>query len=182
MLYVCSLREMPLHAEALRPEALVSLVPADLQPPRPAGIAAGRHLRLSVDDVDAPGPGMVAPAREHVEELVAFVERLDAEASVLLHCQAGISRSTAAALVAMVLEGAGHEHEAAAHLRRAAPHAVPNRRIVALADEVLGRGGRLLAARDAMEPPHLLLEAPLVELPRRLPAAGRRARPAHTPS
>jgi hypothetical protein len=60
--------------------------------------------------------------------------------------------------------------EAAEQLRRAAPHAYPNRRMIALADQLLQCDGRLIAAREAMGPPRLpltrlSLSGPLVQLP-----------------
>ena len=58
----------------------------------------------------------------------------------------------------------GREMEAARSLRRAAPHAQPNRRIVTLADRILGREGRLVAARQAMGPATPAYEGPLVTL------------------
>jgi hypothetical protein len=52
----------------------------------------------------------------------------------------------------MVLDGEGREAEAAQHMRRLVPHASPNRRIIALADRLLKRDGRLIAARAEMGP------------------------------
>ena len=42
------------------------------------------------------------------------------------------------------------EHAIARAMRRAAPHAYPNRRIVALADDMLGRRGKMVDAVEAM--------------------------------
>jgi predicted protein tyrosine phosphatase len=84
---------------------------------------------------------------------------------LLVHCYAGVSRSMAAALIALSLEDDRREMEAARILRAAAPHAHPNARIVALADRLLGRQGRLVAANQAMGPATPVVEGPLVELP-----------------
>jgi len=84
---------------------------------------------------------------------------------MLIHCMAGISRSMAAALIALVTKAGGREKEAAEQIRRAAPHAYPNRRMVALADGLLRCEGRLVDAREAMGPPRLTFAGPLVELP-----------------
>ncbi len=70
----------------------------------------------------------------------------------------------AAALIALSLENDGREMEAARLLRAAAPHAQPNARMVALADRLLGRQGRLVAAKEAMGPATLVFEGPLVKL------------------
>ena len=87
------------------------------------------------------------------------------EGALLVHCVAGISRSMAVALIALVIKAGGREREAAEVLRQAAPHAWPNTRMVALADRILGCEGRLIAAREAMGPATLTLPTPLVQLP-----------------
>lgn len=166
MVCVCGLQGLARCAAALRPSGLVSLVTAFEQPPTPTGLEPGRHFRLEIDDITEPLDGFVAPERHHVAGLVDFLGGWDREAPLLIHCAAGISRSTAAALTALCLHSDGEdEAELARHLRRAAPHASPNRRIVALADELMGRGGRLVAAVEAMGPAEPALEGPLVRLP-----------------
>jgi predicted protein tyrosine phosphatase len=71
----------------------------------------------------------------------------------------------AAALITLVVKAPGRELEAARLVRSAARHAWPNRRMIAVADELLGCGGRLIEAREAMGPADLLPLAPLVRLP-----------------
>lgn len=164
MLYVCSLHEMPYHARALRPEYLISLVQPEFQPPTPADVPPERHLRIEVHDISEQAEGVVAPEEEHVRELIDFLRRRNASERVLMHCYAGVSRSMAAALIGLVLDVQGKELEAALRLRAAAPHALPNARIIALADRILERQGRLVAARVAMGPASLTIETPLVEL------------------
>ena len=165
MICVCSLAEMSMHARALRPTHLVSLVAPHELPETPAGIAPERHLRISVDDISEPMAGAVLPEIEHVSTLIEFLQTWDGQAPLLIHCVAGISRSMAAALTALVLRAEGREAEGARLLRQEAPHAMPNHRIVALADQLLGRQGRLIAARDAMGPARLMVTGPLVTLP-----------------
>jgi predicted protein tyrosine phosphatase len=165
VLFVCNLLEMPDHVRALRPDFLVSLLPPREPPARPAGMPTARPLRVEIDDVCEGRDGVICPGETHVAELVGFLARRAPRETVLLHCWAGISRSTAAALVALVLESRGREREAADRLRAAAPHAQPNRRVVELADRLLGREGRLVAALDAMGPAEPVDLAPLVRLP-----------------
>jgi predicted protein tyrosine phosphatase len=107
--------------------------------------------------------GYVAPGEAHVDRLLGFVDgwwRGHGTASPLVvHCWAGISRSTAAAFItACAIHPGEDEDDLARELRRLSPSATPNLRLVALADRKLGRDGRMVAAierigrgRDAFE-------------------------------
>ena len=78
-------------------------------------------------------------------EYLAFMERWDRAAPVVVHCYAGISRSTAAAFSALCAARPDLDEEVIAlRLRARSPEATPNARIVALADEILGRSGRMV--------------------------------------
>ena len=166
MIYICNLQELQGHARVLGPTHLASLVSAQEQPPTPHGMPAEHHLKLVVHDISAPLPGYILAGEDHIDELVTFLGAWQPDdGPLLIHCMAGISRSTAAALIALVVKAQGREMEAARHLRQAAPHAQPNRRLIALADQRLGCQGRLIAAREIMGPPRLAFSGPLVSLP-----------------
>lgn len=164
MIYVCSLAQLAQCAAELRPGYLVSLVGPAEQPETPPPLRPERHHRVEIDDISEPLEGLRLPDERHVAELIAFLDARERTEAVLFHCMAGVSRSTAAALVALALDAEGREDEAAERLYAAAPHAHPNRRIVALADRLLGRGGRLIAAREAMGPWTPLPSAPLTAI------------------
>ncbi len=164
MIYISNLEELATNASRIKPSHLVSLTEAEQQPPTPKDVPAARHLRVEIHDILEPEPGCVHPDDHHIRRLVAFIETWDATEPLLVHCIAGVSRSTAAALIALTLRSSLTEAEAATYLRAAAPHAQPNRRMIALADQVLERQGRLLAARDAMSPAKLTMRGPLVGL------------------
>ena len=103
------------------------------------------------------------PGWAHIEELIDFLHDWPADESLMVHCYAGVSRSTATALIAHFMK-CGDEVASADALRVAAPHASPNRLIIALADDILGCGGRLIEAREAMGLGEPVAEGPLVEL------------------
>ena len=70
---------------------------------------------------------------------------------MVIHCWAGISRSTAAALISLcALNPRCAEHLIARRLREASPTAYPNRLMIRLADAALGRKGRMVAAVEAI--------------------------------
>jgi predicted protein tyrosine phosphatase len=113
----------------------------------PAGIAPGRHLKLFFHDIIQDMEGHVPPRARDAETLIRFLEEWDRANPMLIHCWAGISRSTAAAYVATCLfRPSTDEEELAWDLRRASPSATPNRLIVTLADQALGRDGRMVKA------------------------------------
>jgi predicted protein tyrosine phosphatase len=171
-IFVCSLEAMPWHVRSLRPGRLVSLLPAREQPPTPPRIPPSFHHRVEIDDVTEALAEHVLPEREHVEALIDFLLDWRDPRPLLVHCMAGISRSMAAALIAMAAHSPGREMEAARTMRCLAPHAHPNRRMIALADELLGCAGRLVEAREAMGPSQPLAVGPLVRLSRIARASG----------
>lgn len=168
LVYVCPLSLVPFAVQRHSPSHLVTLLDPEVAVKTPAGIAADRHLRLGMHDVSSHRMDLTHPAAEHVEQLLAFVQQWDHQSPLLIHCFAGISRSTAAAFVTMCsFNQPGHEHEIAWALRVRAPHAQPNRMIVALADELLGRRGRMVRAIDAIGPGQPAFEGDIFSVPLR---------------
>jgi predicted protein tyrosine phosphatase len=143
-LHVCSLAFIAETVARTGARSLVTLLSPGTEVERPAGIAPGRHLYLAVSDIVEPLPGQVLPDPAHLEELLGFVRIWDRADPMLIHCFAGVSRSTAAAYIAACALAPGRDEFAIARaLRAASPTASPNARMVALADEALGRGGRM---------------------------------------
>lgn len=152
MIYVCPLSQLEQSVWRLGPSHLVSLLdPHSMIDPHPS-LHPARHLRLSVNDIAEPRDGMIQPGAEHITQLLTFIEQWDQTAPLLIHCWAGISRSTAAAFIALCHLNDGAEHNAARLMRARARHAQPNKRLVALADGLMGRDGRMIEAVAAMGP------------------------------
>jgi predicted protein tyrosine phosphatase len=150
-LIVTPLGRLPQVIAERAPSHLITLLsPAELIA-TPAGIAPERHLRLGVHDIESPVHGSVAPDAAMVERIFEFALRWDETSPMVVHCWAGISRSTATAF-AIACERNPHADEfaIAQALRRASPTALPNRRIVGIADDILDRRGRMLDAVEAM--------------------------------
>jgi predicted protein tyrosine phosphatase len=81
-------------------------------------------------------------------------------APLVIHCYAGISRSTAAAFTSVcALNPERSEHEIALALRKASPTAQPNVRIITLADKILARNGRMIEAVAKISPSVPALQA-----------------------
>jgi len=153
MIHVCSLVRLHATVEETGARHVVSLMKDMELVRRPLTIADENHLRLAMDDISAPLDGYTAPAEEHLAELLAFVRGWDRAAPMVIHCYAGVSRSTAGAFVsACALNPKRAEAAIAGDIRRRSPTATPNIRIVAIADRMLGRKGRMVAAIEAIGP------------------------------
>jgi predicted protein tyrosine phosphatase len=145
---VCPLSQVRRQISARGPSHVVSLL--DPHTPFPEAFDR-RHLKVGVHDITEDMQGWTAPGRNHLSDILDFIGTWEREAPILIHCYAGISRSTATAFVtACVHNPAADEEEIAWTLRRASAIAWPNRRIVALADAELGRGGRMVRAIEAI--------------------------------
>jgi predicted protein tyrosine phosphatase len=147
MIHVCSLSRLHQTVEETGARHVVTLLRDVHLVTRPHSIAADRHLVLGMDDIPEPADGYIAPCEDHVAKLIAFARGWDRSAPLVIHCYAGISRSTAGAFVtACALNPARTERAIAQALRHRSATAAPNRRIVSIADDLLGRNGRMVDA------------------------------------
>jgi predicted protein tyrosine phosphatase len=147
MIHVCSLALLRKTVEDTGARHIVSVISDEASVDRPHAVTAENHLRLRLHDISEPLDGHVLPEEEHVADLLRFVRRWDRSAPLVVHCYAGISRSTASAFTTVcALNPHRDEESIALALRRASPTATPNIRIVSLADRLLGREGRMIAA------------------------------------
>jgi predicted protein tyrosine phosphatase len=151
MIHVCSLARLHDTVEETGARHVVTLLGDEANVVRPACVPAENHLWLRMHDIAAPMDGYITPEANHIERLVGFVRGWDRTTPMVVHCFAGISRSTAAAFVAVcALNPQRREHDIAWALRRASPTALPNLRIVQFADRTLARDGRMVAAIEAI--------------------------------
>jgi predicted protein tyrosine phosphatase len=146
-LHVCSLPRLHDTVTSCGASHVVSLLTSGTAVARPDAVLPEHHLVIGLSDIVSPLDGHVLPATEHVETLLAFARSWPRERPVVFHCWAGISRSTAAAFItACALAPARSEAAIALSLRAASPSATPNALMVSLADDLLGRGGRMVDA------------------------------------
>jgi predicted protein tyrosine phosphatase len=172
-LTICGLDELDGH-RGRRVTHVLSIL--DPEWPEPVAFQAfDPHFRATLRFHDAiePDPGLVLPQKADVEAILAFGREAGEEPRLLIHCHAGISRSTAAML--MILAQA-HPHERedviAERLIEIRRQAWPNSRMIGFADELLDRGGRLLAATGSIYARQLETRPELGDIMRR----GNRAR------
>lgn len=150
-IHVCPLSRLDATVTGTGARHVVTLINIGTPMTRPTLVTAENHLFLGMNDIVEPAEGHVPPDLDHLEKLLGFVGRWDRGAPLVIHCFAGVSRSTAAAYVAAcALDPKRDEMEAALALRAASPTATPNALIVALADAHLGREGRMSKAIRAI--------------------------------
>jgi predicted protein tyrosine phosphatase len=160
MIHVCSLARLHRTVEETGARHIVTLLRDVHLVTRPECVAEDKHLVLGMDDIPEPADGFIAPCEDHVGKLIAFARGWDRTTPLVVHCYAGISRSTAGAFVtACALNPSRAELRIAQELRLRSETASPNRRIVAIADNLLGRNGRMVDAIDAIGPGTAAYEA-----------------------
>lgn len=131
------------------------LDPERAEPEALAAWPLERRLLLRFHDEIDPWPPRLLPSREHIEQILAFGRAIDDGAgggpsNVLIHCQSGVSRSTAAALMIWAQAAPNRsETDLLDDLARVRPIAWPNSLMVEIADDALGRGWRLVEATRA---------------------------------
>lgn len=153
MIHVCSLARLHDTVSDTGARHIVTLIKDVSLVRRPECILEPNHLLLDMDDISSPIDGYVLPGEEHVAKLVEFVTQWDRTAPLVVHCYAGISRSTAGAFItACALNPERDERAIARLIRDASPTAQPNLRLVELADGLLGRKGRMVKAVDTLGP------------------------------
>jgi len=145
-LIICPLTDLD-KALAAQPSHALSLISPEAESPI---CTTANHLILRFNDINAPREGLISPTAKHVTSLISFSQNWSGESPLLAHCWAGISRSTAAAYIIACERTPGKEMEFAQQLRAAAPEATPNPWMIALADTLLNRNGRMSAAIAAI--------------------------------
>jgi predicted protein tyrosine phosphatase len=153
------LSQIAATVSSARASHLVSLINDGTRVVRPESIASSNHLFLGINDIVEAQEGMVLPGEEHVRRLLDFANAWQRESPMVIHCYAGISRSTAAAYITLcATRPERDEAEIARRLRAASPYATPNRRLVALADAMLGRRGRMIDAINTIGQGEMAME------------------------
>jgi predicted protein tyrosine phosphatase len=153
---------------------LISLLDRADEMKTPEGISSAKHLKLNVRDFPkwqrdiirgAHLPSLIAA----LEQLLEFGDKWDGRSNVFIHCEQGLSRSPAAALILAAQKNKGFERDVGRALRRECPFIWPNGLIIDTADDLLGLKGELVRARAAMgkpqigEPEHPLMLQPYLQ-------------------
>jgi predicted protein tyrosine phosphatase len=159
MIHVCSLADLHPTVAATGASHILTVMANVAQVQRPASVREEHHLRVQMDDINETMQGFTAPSENHVAQVLGFVREWNQKAPLVIHCYAGISRSTASAFTAICALNPGRdEGSIARQIRALSPSAYPNRLIVTLADKALNRHGRMVRALDDIGPGSMTVE------------------------
>lgn len=146
MIYVSSLGGLAAVANALPAFDLLTLLSPTASERDWSGLARERHVELAFHDIVEATPDLIAPDADVVNAILEFGRSSVADRPMLIHCWAGISRSSAAAYAIACDRNPGYEAAIADELRKRSRYVTPNKLMVQLADEQLGRDGRMIEA------------------------------------
>ena len=142
---VCPLHDVDAIVQLRRPTHIIRLLSPKAEQTLCASPDA-QVLDLRFHDIAEPRDTLAAPEEKHIRDLLGFAKPAG-DGPLLVHCWAGVSRSTAAAfIIACQRSAPGNEDNIAQELRNRAPYATPNPLIISLADAMLDRGGRMIDA------------------------------------
>ncbi len=151
LLTICGISELPDQRERAVTHVL-SILDPDHPDPEAFG-AYDRHHRtiLRFHDIINPRDGWIMPQPEHVEAVLRFGDDVahgrdgQVEGHLLVHCHMGVSRSTAAMLTLMAQANPGEDEDSLfERLAEIRSQAWPNSCMIAFADDMLSRNGRLV--------------------------------------
>ncbi len=149
MIIVCGLHVAQSQIDLHGAKSVIGILGPET--PHPGYSGVDNHLRLTFNDINDDTPGLISPREQDAKRLISFIENWDQKQPMLIHCWAGISRSTASAFAALcILRPEDDEMALAQELRAASPSATPNRLITTQVDHLLGRKGRMLKSVEAI--------------------------------
>ena len=166
---VCGLDELPDHSAVGVSHVLSILDPGWPVPDAFGSFGEHERLELRFNDVIEDLPGMLAPQPGHVDQLLAFGREMASEPAsnvhLLVHCHAGVSRSTAS-IILMLVQAQPEQAplSIAREVLRVRPQAWPNLRIIEFGDAALRRCGALVAAATELYREQLIRRPELARL------------------
>lgn len=144
-IHICSL-EAVREIDVSVYDGIITIEDTHIEEPFRVDSDGPEQLILSFDDISVPMEGYLEPEKKHIHAALRFGYKIAKQTggSILIHCHAGISRSSALALAIIAQRlGEGKEEEAVHQLEMINPNCRPNKSLVWMTDEILGRNSRL---------------------------------------
>lgn len=155
MFTVCSKSQVYERVKKIDATHLITMLDPDDHMYKPVSIKQENHLFLKFEDEES-DEHLLAPTMLHCQRILDFGEKLPDDAITVVHCFAGISRSTAAALALHVQRH--HDIDAArAWLAKDRPQAMPNMLMAQHFDKLLGMNGKFLQLCDQINSNRLIV-------------------------
>lgn len=153
MIVISPYDDIAAAVERYRPTSAISILDQGEPPPVITRLPPGQHLKLCLSMASAEMVEPPCPEQEdrRIRELIAFAENIDWSHALLIHCRLGLSRSPAAGfIIQCALSPDRDEAHIAEELRACSDKVEPSLMMVAKADEILDRDGRMIDAIDSI--------------------------------
>ena len=145
--HVCSLHAVR-ELDVSTYDGIITIEDTTIREPFRVQTDEPKQLILQFEDINKPMDDYIIPQMCHIKRALEFADKIE-DGSLLIHCHAGISRSSAIALAVIAKRlGPGKEEEAVNTLEHINPNCRPNKFIVEMTDELLERDGKLYKEVD----------------------------------
>lgn len=154
-IHVSSLKAAHQSVVEFHPYSIISFADNKRSKPFFLNYDQDRHLVLYFSDISFTKETISEQYQTECAELIHFLTQHDMRYPLFIHCTFGVSRSTAAAYIALNLYRENQEFEIAQYLRQKIPYAAPNMTLITIADQLLGRDGNMISAIENLTPPKM---------------------------
>ena len=145
--HICGRSQLSKTMKRVGATHVLSITDMDKRPFLRPGFDPANWLWLKFEDV-LDEKDLYAPTKLHVAQILDWGQTLPDNAIVVVHCEAGVSRSTAAVLSLLVQQAPDDIEGCIAKLLEMRPQSCPNPVITRFADDILDCGGKLHAAAE----------------------------------
>ena len=147
MIVVCSLKDLDLVCDSIKPSHIISVIDPCFAPKTPKGVNS--HLKLGFDDIINIDPNnsifrlnidkvpQLLPNRDHVDSIIEFTKGWNNSSPIVIHCWCGVSRSMATLTYLLCRGDSTNIDRNIRYIRSVAPHANPNKLLIELFEKTL---------------------------------------------
>ena len=156
MIIVCSLKDLETVCESVNPSHVISVIDPGYAPSTPVGVK--HHLKLGFDDIikvssdnkifrmNTDEIPQTPPDENHINLISNFADSWNKSSPVVIHCWCGVSRSMATATYFMCREDLSNIERNIKYIRKIAPHANPNKKLIKLFENILNLDNEISSA------------------------------------